>query len=348
MERAAREYRAAAERFEALSRFLDAVSDTQPHAIFATDGDNRITFANKRTADLTGIPKAELLGRALIGALGQDRGSLYQQLAAEVLDKQQEAVVTQTFDQPEEAGGTIEVWRSYHQPLPAEGEKPAGVLTTIEDLTYLTLERRRRERNTRQLIDTLVGLVDERDPDSAHHSQYVSQVARQVALDMGLEETLVEAADQAGRLVNIGKIRVPRSVLTKQGRLTEEERALVCKAMDEGPSLLKDLEFDGPVIETLKQINERVDGQGRPRGLAGEAIVPTAQVVALANTFVALISPRAFRDGRSFDEAERELLAEVGKRFDKKAVLSLLNFLSNKNGRAQWAFMTRRGHEKAR
>ncbi|WPL11512.1 HD domain-containing phosphohydrolase [Thiorhodovibrio litoralis] len=341
VEQAAREYRASAERFESLSRFLDAVSDTQPHAIFATDADNRLTFANKRTAELTGIPKEELPGHTLIGALGQDRGGLYQQLASEALDNQEETMVTHSFDAVDQEGAPEAVWRSYHQPLPAEGEKPAGVLTTIEDLTNLTLERRRRERNTRQLIDTLVGLVDERDPDSAQQSQFVGQVARQVALDMGLDEALVETADQAGRLVNIGKIRVPRAVLTKQGPLTDDERALVRTALDEGPSLLRHLEFDGPVIETLEQINERVDGQGRPRGLAGAEILQTAQVVALANSFVALISPRSFRDGKPFEEAEAELLADADRRFDKKAVLSLLNYLNNKNGRSEWAFMAR-------
>ena len=143
-------------------------------------------------------------------------------------------------------------------------------------------------------------------------------------------------------MVNIGKIRVPRAVLTKQGPLTDEERELVRHALDEGPSLLKHLEFDGPVLETLEQINERWDGSGRPRGLAGEAILPTAQVVALANSFVALISPRAFREGKSFEQAEAELLADAGQRFDKRVVLSLLNFLNNRGGREHWAFMARR------
>ena len=254
VEQAAREYRASSERFEGLSRFLDAVSDTQPHAIFATDAQSRLTFANRRTAELTGIPKDELPGRSLLGALGQDRGTVYQQLAKEVQDQQQERVETRTFvaatgdwDGAEDANanaehplagaedmdsataaavageragtqegrqdgqegraqageplvGREEVWRSYHYPLPEVGDHQAAVLTTIEDLTTLTEERRRRERNTRNLIDTLVGLVDERDPDSAHQSLFVAQVAREIATEMGLEPALVETADQAGSL----------------------------------------------------------------------------------------------------------------------------------------------------
>ncbi|BCU06956.1 HD-GYP domain-containing protein [Allochromatium tepidum] len=90
----------------------------------------------------------------------------------------------------------------------------------------------------------------------------------------------------------------------------------------------------GPVLETLAQINECCDGSGRPRGPAGEEILITAQIVAIANAFVAPISPRAFRDARSFDEAAAILMAESGRRFDRRVVLSLLNHLDNRGGRA--------------
>lgn len=379
IEQVARQYQASSQRFEALSRFLDAVSDTQPHAVFATDAQSRLTFANRRTSELTGIPRPELTGRSLIGVFGQERGRFYQALIQRAYEQQQEMIVTRHFHslpdqsllglfgfcqssaeqqltQAENAQSQAldaadhpapsfeeseQVWRSNHYPLPRGTLHAAVVLTTIEDLTELTEERRRRERNTLQLIDTLVGLMDERDPNSANQSFFVALVAREIATELALSSLLIKTAEQAGRLVNIGKIRVPSDVLTKQGPLTEAERALVQDALDQGPSLLKHLEFEGPVIETLAQINERWDGGGRPLGLAGEAILPTAQIVAVANTFVALISAREFRVGQSFQQAESELLADAGRRFDRRVVLSLLNFLYNKGGRARWATMAR-------
>ena len=215
------------------------------------------------------------------------------------------------------------------------------MLVTIEDLTDLMHERARRERNTQRLIDTLVGLVDERDPDSAHQSRYVVQVARAIGEDLGFNQSQIETTEQAARLVNIGKIRIPRSLLVKGGSLTDQELKRVREALDAGPELLHDIEFDGPVLETLAQINEWVDGSGRPRGLKGQEILPMAQVVALANAFVALISPRSFRDAKSFDEAEAILMREIGRRFDKRFVLSLLNHLDNWGGREEWAEMSR-------
>lgn len=336
VEQSARAYRESSERFQALTLFLDAVSDSLPNPVFATDSAQTVTFANKRFAELNDIPKAEITGRKLIGLLGQDRGRVYEEIAERVHSTGHESTLVQTFSDGDEEV----VWRSYHCVLPSSGDAQADVLTTIEDLTDLTRERRRREQNTRQLIDTLVGLVDERDPDSAHQSRFVSQVSRQLATELGLEPLLIDTAEQAGRLVNIGKIRVPEEILTKQGALTDAERALVHSALDSGPRLLRHLTFEGPVIETLEQINERFDGKGRPQGLSGDDILATAQTVAVANTFVAMISPRAFREGHAFDEAENELLREADHKFDKKVLLSLLNFLNNKGGRQAWAFMT--------
>lgn len=333
-------YRLSSERYERLSGFLDILTDSQPNPILVVDANNHITYANLRLAELSGIAREELLGRSLTGVLGQDAGGRYGAINRRVLESGEPRVEIEHL--PDEQHGE-RVWRSHHCPFMDASDAPEpSVLITIEDLSDLMRERARRERNTQQLLDTLVGLVDERDPDSAHQSRYVVQVARAVAEDLGFDPSQVETIEQAARLVNIGKIRIPRALLVKGGGLTDQELKRVREALDEGPELLRDIEFDGPVLETLAQINEWVDGNGRPRGLKGDEILPTAQVVALANAFVALISPRAFRDAKSFDEAEAILMREIGRRFDKRFVLSLLNHLDNHGGREAWAGMSRR------
>ncbi len=333
-EEAARRYRESFERFAALSQFLDILVDSQPLPIFVADDTGHFTFGNQRVADLAQVSKDELPGHSLIGMLGCGKGTRYKELNRQVLETGQPITEISRFSLGD---GDEQVWRSYHALLPKTGQEQPKVLTSIEDLTDLIRERARRERNTQQLIEALVGLVDERDPDAAHQSRYVAIVARQIAEEMGLDDTLIETTAQAARLVNIGKIRVPRSLLTKADSVTDAQLQIIRQALDEGPVLLQHISFDGPVLETLRQISERVDGSGRPLGLRGDQILPSAQAVALANTFVALVSPRAFRDGKSIEEAEAILLEEIGRRFDKRAVLSLLNYLSNKGGREAWA-----------
>jgi len=60
--------------------------------------------------------------------------------------------------------------------------------------------------------------------------------------------------------------------------------------------ILSSLEFEGPVLATIAQKQELMDGSGYPQGLSGEAILLTARILAVANAFVALVSPRAYRD----------------------------------------------------
>jgi HD-GYP domain-containing protein (c-di-GMP phosphodiesterase class II) len=89
------------------------------------------------------------------------------------------------------------------------------------------------------------------------------------------------------------------------------------------------------VVDTLHQSLESWDGKG-PKGLAGEAILPTARIVAVANAFVAMISSRAHRAGKSVDEALAALQANAGIAYDRRVVTALANYLENRGGRA-WA-----------
>jgi|GEM_PF-2807813 len=328
--------RHAAERHRAVSAFLDAVLNTQPYSVFVSDGAGRVSFANRSAEDLAGLARGRMVGTPAADVLGEDRGTAIQAIAAAVLESG--AGRTDTLVFPAEDGAE-HVWRTHAMPLEQPDGGPARVLITVEDMSSLMRERRRREETTERLIDTLVGLVDERDPDSANQSRYVALLAPIIAEHMGLEPVLVETAHQAARLVNIGKIRVPRALLTKTAPLTDIEMLRIREALDGGPDLVRDIAFDGPVLETLRQINEWVDGSGRPGGLTGEAILSTAQATALANSFVALVSPRAFRAGLPLEDAYRVVAADEGRRFDRRALDGLRAALDDPGTRALWASM---------
>ena len=108
---------------------------------------------------------------------------------------------------------------------------------------------------------------------------------------------------------------------------------MVRDSIQTSAELIHGIEFDGPVFETLSQCQERWDGKGTPHGLEEGDILITARVVAVANAFVAMTSPRAHRGGADFDSAVETLLAEVGKAYDRRVVAALVNYLDNKGGR---------------
>jgi HD-GYP domain-containing protein (c-di-GMP phosphodiesterase class II) len=151
---------------------------------------------------------------------------------------------------------------------------------------------------------------------------------------------MVETVEIAGSLMNLGKILVPKEVLTKGESLSEEEIKQVRDSIQTSADLIEGIEFDGPVVETLRQLQERWDGAGVPLGLAGDEILITAQIVAVANAFVAMVSPRAYRPGSSFDEAVETLLSEIRKAFERRPVAALVNYLDSRRGRERWAHFT--------
>jgi HD-GYP domain-containing protein (c-di-GMP phosphodiesterase class II) len=144
-------------------------------------------------------------------------------------------------------------------------------------------------------------------------------------------------AGTAGRLTSLGKILVSGSGLTKEDNLTEDEVERVRASIRASAELLEGIEFGGPVVETLRQVQERWDGKGQPEGRAGEAILVTARIVAVANALVALISPRAHRPALDIDRVLAALLEQSGGAYDRGVVAALVNHMDNRAGRAAWA-----------
>lgn len=236
-----------------------------------------------------------------------------------------------TFDGRENA-----VFKSDFIPLEEREEMPAGVLMVSQDITDSIRERERHERVLKQLVGALVSVVDRRDPYSANHSTRVGVVSRAIAEEMELPAIDVETAEIAGNLMNLGKITVPEEVLTKTDKLTDAEFDMIRESVFTSADLVKDIEFDGNVSQTLRSLQEHVDGSGVPDGLAGEDIALSARIVAVANAFVGMVSARSWRQGMDFDKAIGFLMEDVGRKFDRRVVTALANYIDNRGGRDAW------------
>jgi HD-GYP domain-containing protein (c-di-GMP phosphodiesterase class II) len=103
-----------------------------------------------------------------------------------------------------------------------------------------------------------------------------------------------------------------------------------------GLELLQDLEFEGPVLETIRQKQEHMNGSGYPQGLIGDRILLTARILAVANAFVALVSPRAYRGRISARQAVNRLLEEADARYDRHVVAALFHIVENRNETLTW------------
>ncbi len=330
--RAAEQFRDMADRFSRLFTFMRVVTDSQPTAIAAVDPQGRYTFANRQAAAGTGISAEEVLGKTMASVIGPIRAKLLDEHNRKARDSGTAVIEIETLGDT----GSQQILKTQHVPLPDSGDYVGGVLMVTEDITDLVNERARRERILKQLTATLVAVIDRRDPYSANHSARVAEVSREIAQEMGLSQVEVETVEIAASVMNLGKIAVPAELLTRQGALSEEEMRLIRDSILTSADLLEGVEFDGPVVQTLRQLQENWDGSGIPHGLRGDAILPMARIVAVSNAFVGMASARAWRPGLPPDKAADALMRDVGARFDRAAVAALLNVLENRGGRARW------------
>ncbi|MEC9347514.1 MAG: HD domain-containing phosphohydrolase [Pseudomonadota bacterium] len=312
---AAQDLQAALSESRRLGALLTNVADAVPGAIVAVDRGDRVTFGNREIFAAIGIEPDDALGKSLDGLFGPG-------LARPLVDANRRVRETgKAVQEIDDTGSDAsrKVLRRDHIPLGA-----GAVLTVSQDLTEIVTERERRAKQLDALVGVLVSVIDNRDAYAAHHSERVARLSEQVARQLGLDRVQVEAATTAARLMNLGKITIDPSILTKSTGLTLEELEQVRGSIQRSADLVSGIPFEGPVVETLRQLQENHDGSGQPKGLAGDAILPTAQVVAIANAYVALTSDRAHRAARTSLEALELLWKDAGTKFARQVVAALV------------------------
>ncbi len=320
-------------RSAAQEKLLRVVADNQLEPIVIADQNNVAHFANAKAARAFRLLPPDVPGKALAALMGASLAKGYEEANKVALSRNAPFMRTWSI----EGGAGTKIIRSAHVPLPhvpVEGLPVAtpGVLMIDQDITEIVNEREHRMRILRQVIDMLMTMVDRHDPYAASHSGCVAMVARAVATEMGLDNSRIETAETAGNLMNIGKIVVPSEVLTKPSALTEDEMRTIHESIQSSIKLLEKIEFDGPVVDTLRQAPEHYDGTG-PMKLKGEDILITARIIAVANAFVGMISVRAYRQALTQDQAIKNLLEQIGTHFDRRVVIALADFVENKQGR---------------
>lgn len=188
----------------------------------------------------------------------------------------------------------------------------------------------RLRSQTRDAILKLADLIDSRDAYTFGHSQRVAHYAEQLAARLQMAPTQVELVREAARLHDIGKIRTEDRILQKQGPLTPNEAEAMHRHCEEGFDFLKQLPEFWEGAELVRLHHERYDGQGYPRGLAGDALPLEASVIAVADAWDAMTSDRPYRKALSHDEARAELRRYRGTQWDPRIVDAFIELLSER------------------
>jgi len=204
------------------------------------------------------------------------------------------------------------------------------VLETRRSEDYLQSTLDRLERSLEGTFRAMSMTLELRDPYMAGHQHRVSALAVAIAREMNLAWDKVEGLRFAGIIHDIGKIAAPAEIVGKPGRLTKTEMQLVKDHPRAGYEMIKDIAFPWPVAYIILQHHERLDGSGYPEGLAGDAIIPEAQILAVADVVEALCSLRPYRPALGIEKALEEVRRGRGIRYDARAVDACIRLFREK------------------
>jgi PAS domain S-box-containing protein/putative nucleotidyltransferase with HDIG domain len=160
----------------------------------------------------------------------------------------------------------------------------------------------------RDVTEAMGRVVGARDPYTRGHEERVAELARAIAVEMGLSEEMVSAVEIAAFVHDVGKMGVPAEFLTKPGLLTSVEHMVMREHSRVGYEILKDIAFPWPIADIVIQHHERIDGSGYPSGLSGDEILLEARILAVADVVEAMASDRPYRPALGIEIAIAEIV----------------------------------------
>jgi HD-GYP domain-containing protein (c-di-GMP phosphodiesterase class II) len=181
-----------------------------------------------------------------------------------------------------------------------------------------------------QTVAVIRALGELRDPYTAGHERRVGDLAAAIGAEMGFNARRQQGLRIAGYLHDIGKIAIPSEILSKPGRLTPAEFALVKEHPERGHEILSNVDFPWPVALVARQHHERMDGSGYPQGLAGDQITIKARIVAIADVVESMSAHRPYRPAHGIDVALAEIERGKGTAFDTEAADACLRLVRDK------------------
>ena len=222
----------------------------------------------------------------------------------------------------------------------AKDKSKLGYQGIIRDISELVSSRKQIDKTLNDLrkalggtIEAMALTVETRDPYTAGHQRRVSNLARGIATEMGVSEDQIQGVRMAGVIHDIGKISVPGEILSKPGKISQNEFGIIKEHPQVGYNILKTVDFSWPIAQIVLQHHERMDGSGYPNGISGENILLEARILAVADVVEAMASHRPYRAALGINLALNEISKNRGSSYDSKVVDACLRLFNEKGYR---------------
>lgn len=182
------------------------------------------------------------------------------------------------------------------------------------------------EKDLLRSLLVMTDVIEARDTYTGGHVWRVSQLAKNLALQLGLSNDDAIQISIGGYLHDLGKVGIPDAILRKPEKLNEAEYETIKTHPIIGANLLNEHPLGNLVLDIVTHHHERIDGKGYPNKIDGDKISLNAQIIGLVDAFDALTSSRPYRKGTKIDDAVSILMKDSGSHFDPNLLAALQAF----------------------
>jgi HD-GYP domain-containing protein (c-di-GMP phosphodiesterase class II) len=179
-------------------------------------------------------------------------------------------------------------------------------------------------------MDMLLDEIQHKDEYTKEHCERVFKLAQKMALLCQYKTEKFFNINLASKYHDIGKIYIEDTILNKPGKLSEFEFDIMQKHATIGKELITET-YDNAVFEIISQHHERIDGTGYPQGLKGEDIMEEARILAICDSFDAMITDRIYKKGKNVEEALGELKSLAGSKYDARLVDIFIKMINDED-----------------
>lgn len=178
-----------------------------------------------------------------------------------------------------------------------------------------------------EAFESIAKAVDVNDPYTAGHSRRVARYSRMLAERLDYSDNDLEEVYCAGLIHDVGKLGIDNRIINKPGKLSEEEYNEIKKHPVMGYEILKKISIRGNFAYGAKWHHERMDGKGYPDGLSGEDIPEIARIIAVADSYDAMTSKRAYRAVMPQEKVREQIVQGRGSQFDAEIADIMLELI---------------------
>jgi putative nucleotidyltransferase with HDIG domain len=225
------------------------------------------------------------------------------------------------------------------RPLQVYSQDELGRLTeSFNDMTALiTTQRDTLSRYAQDLeeayvstVRVLAAAIDARDNYTLGHSTRVAQLSLDLGRDLGFNPAQLEELEIACLFHDVGKIKIPDSILLKMGKLDTPEQREMMRHPEYGAEILSNARSLLKYIPAVRHHHERYDGMGYPDGLSDKKIPVAAAIISLADMYDAVTSDRPYREALSDEQAQAEITGLAGMQFDPELAARFVALLKKR------------------